>query len=212
MDHAFVINLKEKKDRWSRIKKELEGTQLKLHRIEAIKKNPGSYGLLLTFIKILKLAIQNEYSNILILEDDCKVIPGWEERWTIIKEWLAKHPDKWDVYSGGSMKNRNPNYIGSLNSLSFFIPYTSRSTHWIYIPKRFYKTLLQLYESHMVVTQFNPTVGVDVLHNMIKRVISYPYLAYQHDGHSSLTKKVRKLQPIFKRAELQLSRTRKRHS
>ena len=212
MEHAFVINLKEKKHRWERIQKEFEGTHIKLHRIEAIKKNPGSYGLLLTYIKILKLAIQHNYSNILILEDDCKVIPGWKERWTIIKEWLTEHPDKWDIYSGGSMKNRNPKYIGSLNSISFFIPYTSRSTHWIYIPKRFYNTLLHLYESHMVVTQFHPTVGVDVLHNMMKRVISYPYLAYQHDGHSSLTKKIRKLKPAFKRAELQLSRTRKRQS
>lgn len=210
MDHAYVMNLDSHKDRWMRIQEEFKGSSIKLHRVSAYKRDPGSYGLLLTAIKVLEMAKRRGLPHVLLLEDDCKPVPGWQALWTKVKAWLAKHPSLWDIYSGGSIKNRQSNYLGQSQGVQFFQPYTSRSSHWIWIPARSYTKILDLYKSHAVVTQFHPTVGIDVLHNMLKRVVSKPYLAYQHDGHSNLLKKTRRLQPLFRAAERALHVTRKR--
>lgn len=210
MDHAYVMNLDSRKDRWIQIQEDFKGSSIKLHRVSAIKRDPGSYGLLLTAIKVLEMAKRRGLPHVLILEDDCKPIPGWQERWTKVKGWLAKHPTLWDIYSGGSKKNRDAKYIGQSEEIQFFQPYTSRDAHWIWIPARSYSKILDLYKSHMVITQFHPTVTIDVLHNILKRIISKPYLAYQRDGHSNLMNKTRRLQPLFRAAERALRVTRKR--
>jgi hypothetical protein len=210
MDHAYVMNLDSRKDRWIQIQEDFKGSSIKLHRVSAVKRDPGAYGLLLTAIKVLEIAKRRGLPHVLILEDDCKPITGWQERWTKVKGWLAKHPTLWDVYSGGSKKNRDAKYIGQSEEIQFFQPYTSRDAHWIWIPARSYTKILDLYKSHMVVTQFHPTVAIDVLHNMLKRIISKPYIAYQRDGHSNLMNKTRRLQPLFRAAERALRITRKR--
>lgn len=210
MDQAYVMNLDSRKDRWIQIQEDFKGSGIKLHRISAVKRDPGAYGLLLTAIKVIELAKRRGLSHVLLLEDDCKPVPGWQERWTKVKAWLDNHPTLWDVYSGGSIKNKQSNYIGKSEGIQFFKPYTSRSTHWIWIPARSYTKILDLYKSHRVVTQFHPRVGIDVLHNMIQRLVSKPYIAYQHDGHSNVMKRTRRLQPLFKKAERALRVTRKR--
>ena len=98
---TFVINLDSRQDRWANIKRHFKESNFKLRRISAVIKEVGAYGTFLSFIKAIKLAKKERLSEVLILEDDCLPKKGFEKKWIIIKEWLDKHPTKWDIYSGG---------------------------------------------------------------------------------------------------------------
>ena len=91
MINTYVINLDSRPDNWSDIKKHFKGTNFKLTRIPAVIKNVGAYGTFLSFIKALKLAKKKGLSEILILEDDCLPVKGFEKRWETIKDWLDKN-------------------------------------------------------------------------------------------------------------------------
>jgi GR25 family glycosyltransferase involved in LPS biosynthesis len=77
-DRIYCINLDKRKDRWEHLNKELDKIELlkndDYERISAIEMKDGRVGLIKTVGKIIDKAIKNEYSNILIIEDDCKFI------------------------------------------------------------------------------------------------------------------------------------------
>jgi glycosyl transferase family 25 len=71
IDKIYYINLNKRVDRKERIEKELDKFELKYDRFEAIE-TPGFgiYGCGLSHLAVLRLAKENNYENVLILEDD----------------------------------------------------------------------------------------------------------------------------------------------
>ena len=71
IDHVFYINLKSRQDRKGLIEAQLEKYGLKAERFDAIY-NPGSLaaGCMESHLKVLKIAKERGYKNVLILEDD----------------------------------------------------------------------------------------------------------------------------------------------
>lgn len=118
----FCINLDKRTERYEECLKEFKKINIEVERISAIDgkpifkeglhKNAGAYGLMLTNIKIFENAIQNNYKNILILEDDVKFNDNFNE---IFNEKIKSLPDNWDLlYLGGNnMFNR-----GSFNLIT----------------------------------------------------------------------------------------------
>ena len=85
---AYVINLKKDKERWEDMQKEFKGSSIELKRFNAIEDSVGAYGLMKSFIAILKLARKNKLKNLLILEDDCQLRKDWKSNWDKIRRWL----------------------------------------------------------------------------------------------------------------------------
>ena len=73
IDKIIFINLEDRKDRLSQLQTEIDKIdpeRSKTIRLEAIKKDNGKLGCALSHIKALKNAQENNYKNVLILEDD----------------------------------------------------------------------------------------------------------------------------------------------
>ena len=211
MTQALVINLSSRRDRWKRIQQRFEGSTIKLRRLNALDHSIGSYGLFRSFIKGIEYARDHNLPNILILEDDCMPVDGWEEKWGIIQEWLQENPAKWEIYSGGSGIIKNPVEIGRVGNTIFYDPELSTSAHWIYMEKRVYIKAIKYFRSVCSNSKVSPELGIDIQMHSLKTIISYPFVAYQESGFSNLQKGDRHLEELFQRSEESLKRrTRKK--
>jgi len=210
MDQGYVINLDSRPDRWRNIQERFKDSSIELHRVSAINKRPGAYGLLLTAIKVLEDAKEKGLDAILLLEDDCMPTPGWHERWELVKKWLHQHPHLWDIYSGGTTYYDNPKEVGHIDYIRFFQPKNTYKTHWVYIPARSYDMMIKIYKKHIHTTRMKPRIGIDIINRYVKRIISHPFMAYQDDGYSDLKGTRRNQRKSFKNAENSLRTTRRR--
>lgn len=73
----YCINLDERKDRWNDVVEDLKTLELtQIKRYPAIKHERGAIGCRLSHVDIITQARDNGLDNVLILEDDIKVLPG----------------------------------------------------------------------------------------------------------------------------------------
>tara|TARA_R110002012_G_scaffold125823_2_gene277497 strand:- start:5114 stop:5797 length:684 start_codon:yes stop_codon:yes gene_type:complete len=75
-DKIYCINLSHRKDRWqeSLIEFEKLGIANDVERFEAIQLQPGIIGCTASHYEIVKTAKSNNYKNVLIFEDDVKIL------------------------------------------------------------------------------------------------------------------------------------------
>lgn len=191
----FVINLSERMDRFERIKKDFNHPHINLIRIEAIKKNPGWIGLYETNKMILKKAIDEKLDNILIIEDDCKLLYNSDEFYNIflnLKEWLNKNNDKWDIYNGGANINncglefnKNLFFISKIktgNTKTFLFNVNKalwKCTQFIYINKNSFQKIFNNLDFRCW----------DIFLNKFNVLLSYPYLTTQYSSYSDIEKR-----------------------
>jgi GR25 family glycosyltransferase involved in LPS biosynthesis len=79
INKIIYINLKKRTDRKIQIETELNNFDLSYERFEAIETNNGIVGCGFSHLNVLKLARDNGYENILILEDDFTFLVSKEE-------------------------------------------------------------------------------------------------------------------------------------
>ena len=160
----YCINLDERTDKYEECLIEFKKVNIKVERFAAIKgPNPkknkrsksGEVGLRLTSIEILKNAINNNYQNILILEDDVTFVEGFNDKLNKAIKYL---PENWDLlYIGGNHffnkgefslvhgdKNFkiNKNNYKTLNHKLCKTTWT-QTTHAIAINSKFFETALE---------------------------------------------------------------------
>lgn len=70
----FVVNLERRPDRLELIKEEMKYLDWEFEIFNAIDKN-SHVGCSLSHIEIIKLAKERNYESVLIIEDDCKIMP-----------------------------------------------------------------------------------------------------------------------------------------
>lgn len=201
MDIAYVINLDSRKDRWETIQKEFKNLPFRLERISAVTSNPPAHGTFLSSIKAIKKAKQKGLNSITILEDDCLPLTNFTSKWQKIKTWLDNHPTEWDIYSGAATHIFMPDLIGEYKGIKFFNPLYSLSAHFIHIPKRSYEKVLNHYNNFIFTSKLSNMLASDVFNNMLKTIISYPFIAIQDDGYSNVTKHHRSRRKTFKNSE-----------
>jgi len=206
MTDTFVINLDSRPDRWKKMKERFSDSEFKLHRVSAVKAKMGSYGNFLSTIKAIKMAKKEGVDSALILEDDCLPVKGFLKKWAIVKSWLDKHPDKWDLYSGGALNIVMPGLVGQSKGIRFYNPMWSTTSHFIYLHKKSYDLVLNHYKKFSFFTKFIPILGVDVQNNLVKTVISSPFLAYQDSGFSDIRRQTRKREKEFSNTENRLEK------
>jgi len=95
LQNNFVINLESRNDRLVHVEGEFQKINLKCNRFNAIKLKNGAVGCTLSHIKCLELAIQNDYDQVFICEDDITFLNHNQ-----LIESLTKFKNKietWDV-------------------------------------------------------------------------------------------------------------------
>lgn len=114
IDHTFVINLKNRTDRWQDIQKRFENTNLKLERWDAVNGrdlseeyinsitsglcnyfcSPAMIGCWLSHYTLWKYIVDNKLNNVLVLEDDAIPVTNFNNK--LIQYW-KNIPSDWDI-------------------------------------------------------------------------------------------------------------------
>ena len=108
IQHAFYINLEHRTDRKEQIENELSIMGINAKRFNAVCTTNGAIGCTMSHLKLLEKAILENYSHLLILEDDIQFLEP-EIFKTNFNKFLQLHRNNWDViiFSG----NNVPPYI-----------------------------------------------------------------------------------------------------
>ncbi len=129
-DKIICINLDRRKDRWAESFKQFRKAGLTVERYSAVNGNPMQWkhvrsknephdwvdskfepvaGCMASHINIWKMAKDNGWKNVLIIEDDCDFI---EQLQTVFNQRINEVPNDWDLlYFGGIHETRNGVYV-----------------------------------------------------------------------------------------------------
>ena len=202
VSNAYVINLDNRTERWESIQNKFKNSDIRLHRLSAIKHKNGYYGNAMSFMKAVRFAKDNNLETVLIFEDDNKPLPEFNKRWLIIKKWLDNNLDKWEIYNGGPrfpdwseywFKNRSP-YVKetklkySIDNKEFlFTSPQMLALNWVYINKTAYDKVLNW---EVLYKQKKVSDGIDRYlcdTEYFNHVFSIPVLGLQESGESDTT-------------------------
>lgn len=102
--HVFYINLESRSDRKQSVINELGKIGLSGTRFNAIKMVVGAIGCSMSHLEVLKMAKQNDYDHVVIVEDDIYFTnPELFKRQLNI--FLSSHQSDWDVVLLGGNNN-----------------------------------------------------------------------------------------------------------
>ena len=166
IDKIYYINLNKRTDRREQIEKELNEFGLNYERFEAIETHGfGIHGCGLSHLAVLKLAKENNYENVLILEDDFTFLVSkdeFEQQLTsffdlklpfdvLMLSYLLKHTEDTKYESISKVKEAetaagylvNKNYYNTLIDLyEWAMPLLNQTKkHWIYANDQVWKRL-----------------------------------------------------------------------
>lgn len=182
IDKVVYINLDHRMDRNEHMKQVTQTFGDKVSRFSAIKTEYGAIGCSISHIQVLKMAIQNNWNNILILEDDVEW-NNFEQGYAILNK-LASNP--YDVIMlGGSFV--------SYNSDTYKL-YSAKTTTAYLVNKHYMRTLLSNFEEGLQKFISEPSkcelYAIDTyVHSMQHRdnwFIVQPPLVYQKPSYSDI--------------------------
>lgn len=124
-DKIICINLNKRTDRWSDMKQQFIKHNIDVIRFEAIEGNPmdwkshsfigrrnsfpGAMGCIASHVNVYKMAKENGWKNVLIIEDDCDFIENINE---LFEESIKTLPKDWDLlYFGGVHETKNGEFM-----------------------------------------------------------------------------------------------------
>jgi hypothetical protein len=184
---ALVINLDHRTDRWEQINKDFANSSFHLTRYSGVmvtdpeisRKDRGYIGVARTHIEIIKMCKAKNMTTVLILEDDCKPEPNWEENWYKAKDYLDNNLDKWEVFNGGICGIESLKRVVVIDNLYLLNTIGGCFSHWLYLNvDKAYDKLLA-WEDHKK--------EIDLYYTYhFNHYTSYPLLAEQHNGISDI--------------------------
>jgi GR25 family glycosyltransferase involved in LPS biosynthesis len=96
IQHAFYINLASRPDRKQHVEEQLKLIGINAERFNAIKLPNGALGCSMSHLKCIETAKKNNWSHLLIVEDDIKFLDP-ELFKTQLNTFFTKHMNNWDV-------------------------------------------------------------------------------------------------------------------
>ena len=195
-DKIYCVNLDRREDRWEETKVELEkwgllehverysaidGNEINEDTLKTTKLNKGGLGLLLTNIKIIEECIENDYNNVLILEDDI----AFNDNIKIIDEYFKKLPEEWDMlYLGGNHNTHMGETINIINDKIIKL-HNTFATHCVAFNKSIYEVILSVLN--------RKSKPIDVAYTQIQRSHDcygfYPGMGLQRASFSDIENK-----------------------
>jgi len=133
------INLDKRTDRREQIEAELRKIGIEnFKRVPAVKHRDGTIGCAYSHINVLKEAIEKNYRNILVFEDDFEFMVSKEEFWKLMK--TTKDLD-YDIIMLGYILNKHEDYNDT-----FYKVLDAQTTSGYLINSKFYDKLLSIWE------------------------------------------------------------------
>lgn len=178
----YVINIKERSDRWNHILKTF-GNDFNLINVEAIKHQEGWKGCFLSHKKCLNIAKEKGLKNIIVMEDDCNIFcDNFVERLMIIKKYLDNNDD-WYIFLGGTFKTEIYNVLNkikyeNINLLEISYGYCM---HLVIYNNKSYDYILD--------TEIIEPID-HVWPKLFNAIISIPFIATQIDNYSDIENKI----------------------
>jgi glycosyl transferase family 25 len=148
LDKVVYINLKERNDRKIQIISEL-GKRIskdKIIRFDAIKNKLGHIGCSMSHIRVIEMAIKNNWENVLVVEDDA-MFYNYDTGYKTLKKLILKNPN-FDVITLGSVGAEFDNKSGKL--------YRGQTCTAYLVNKHYYYKLLTNFKeglSKLLITQ-----------------------------------------------------------
>ena len=178
MIDIYVIHLPERTDRYEQIKKDfLPYTNINLIFIDAIKHSPGAIGCSRSFKKCVSIAKEKQLQYIIVAEDDCLPMDNFETRLSNILEYLESNND-WSLFLGGVKKSNRVIYKCPFEKEPIYSIKKGHCAHLSIFNSSIYDDVLNFDEN----TNYADTFW----HGKYLALITLPFLAYQHDGFSSI--------------------------
>lgn len=174
-DEIVCINILSRTDRLFEVTEELCKYSIPFQRVSGIEKENGADGLKETLELILKDAVDRKLSSILIFEDDVlfKTDPN-----PVMEQAVKELPHDWHILFLGGQAAAGFHYR---HSSSLFQLDTCYATHAFAISNQGMKEVL----SHGLYAPIDNCM-VDTIQKLQKCYITYPLLATQRAGFSSI--------------------------
>jgi glycosyl transferase family 25 len=194
IDKILYINLDSREDRKNEIEKQFVRANIpsdKFHRISADYNKLGALGCTSSHIKCLKYAIQNNFMNVLILEDDFNFIENIDTVNDSIQN-IVNFGNDWDViFFSGNVHKCVP-----FNS-TFDRALDVQCASGYLVNSRYYLKLLNNFEKGYRLFSINKTpqlYAVDmywkILQPLDKWYIFSTKIGYQRESYSDIEKKI----------------------
>ena len=194
IDKIVYINLDKRTDRKQEILAEFTRMQIpeeKIIRFSAIENKEGAIGCTLSHIDVIRMAKENNWSNILVLEDDFNFINDTKFIDYIFKLFFNLYKDDWDVLclSRGFYQNfseTNNKFFSKVNDVSTTSGYMVNNHFYDKLLANFIEGCNKLKEQ----PKNHPLYCIDrYWTNLLKDSRWYiftPSIGYQRTGYSSI--------------------------
>lgn len=197
---AFVINLRQRRDRWLKISNHcrLRSKTLHLKKFVALEGKPGWKYCALSHIELVKRAKTNNYPYIIVMEDDNMIKNrNFDFVFQKIINELLKRKDEWDIFNGNPSwcklrKNQNIKYFESRLKL---VNYTyGKTANFIIYNSSSYDKILSLekiYQNVDMNSNYSNLAYDRMFCKLGLRFVTYiPYLTTQMPDYSNIDKKI----------------------
>ena len=182
IEHAYVVNLEERKSKWDQIQEEFKHTNFFLERFNAIKDEVGHKGCGKSYQAIIRMAKEKNMDSVLIFDDDCKPLDKFNERWILVKKWLNDNNEKWEIFNGGLkiVQGSETQLIGTIDENNRILTiHKGIHTQMVLYKKESYDRILEWdYDKNWLI-DFNY-----INTNKFKTVYVEPPLTMQKEGFS----------------------------
>ena len=205
IQEALVINLDHRTDRWEQMNKDFANSSFRLTRFPAVmitdpnvpRKDRGYIGLARTHIEIIKMCKEKGLKTVLILEDDCKPEPNWEQNWYKAKDYLDNNLDKWEVFNGAACCMESCKNVVVLNKMYLLNTVGGWFSHWIYL------NVDKSYEKLLAWEDLKKEMDLYYTFHF-NHYTCYPILAEQYSGMSDIGLHEKKWSDYFIMARMDL--------
>lgn len=177
-DKIYLINLKHRRDRLFNSIEQLHKYKIPYDVWEATYEQNGMEGIYLTLTSILKHSLENKYDNILLLEDDFKLLVDPND---YIETCLLQLPEDYDMfYLGANIPTPRDAQYYSQNLIRVT---RALALHAVAISAEGMKKILRL--PKILPIDLNICTRI---HPLGKTFISNPLIATQYEGFSDVMK------------------------
>lgn len=200
---AYVINLKDRKDRRDIISNKFKNSSIELEFFQVERHPDGPHtGTGDSFMKVIQKAKDLNLPSVLIFEDDNMPLDNFDERWIKVKEWLDSNKDKWEIFNGGARIYDNPDILLKYkisDDIYLFEMSQYLGLNWIYIHSNLYDKCLE-----WDIGKNGPIDRYFGNNSIFKNLCIYPYLGLQEVGisnswgkHMNLSDNDKRMKNIF---------------
>ncbi len=198
--NAYLINLKERRDRWNYAEHHFSGV-LNVERIDAVKETPGWVGCFKSHQRCLRLAKLKNMNTCLVVEDDCELFRKnkFIDEWNEVRNWLDNNLDKWDVYLGGCTNLKKEHIHEYMDkNLGLVRLEFSTTTHFTYYNKSMFDKLINYNVNGKKYTPLDLVIPEFAKGRILTKV---PYIAKQRLDYSDIEGQIVNYEQMFKDGE-----------